>query len=185
MKIDYLQNEEINKIKSECGIYVFWRIDEHSIRYAYIGQSVNCYQRVIQHCTSFNQYIDLSIHKHGLYSPTNDCGYHIEILSYCLPDQLDELEMYYCLKYARDGYQMRNQTSGSQGKGKFSLDVEKKSNKGYREGVKDGQSKLKKEINQLLNKGLSIQIQDKITKNKEKALLKLLNLISLDNSTKN
>ena len=179
MKIDYLQNEEINKIKSECGIYIFWRIDEHSIRYAYIGQSVNCYQRVVQHCTLFNQYIDLSIHKHGLYSAEiNPYGYHIEILEYCSPEQLNESEYNYCLKYARDGYQMRNQTSGSQGKGKFSLDTERKCNKGYREGVKDGKLKLIKEINQLLSKGLIIQIQDKITKNKQKALTKLLDLLN-------
>lgn len=177
MKIDYLQNEELNKIESKCGIYLFWRIDEHSIRYAYVGQSINCYQRVIQHCTSFNQYIDLSIHKHGLYSQDNLYGYHIEILEYCFPEQLNELEYNYCLQYARDGYQMRNQTSGSQGKGKFSLDTERKINKGYREGIKDGQYKLKKEINQLLSKGLIIQIQDKTTKNKQKALDKLLKLL--------
>ena len=182
MKIDYLQNEEINKIKSECGIYLFWRIDEHSIRYAYVGQSVNCYQRVIQHCTAFNQYIDLSIHKHGLYSQDNNIyGYHVEILEYCSPEQLDELEYNYCLQYARDGYQMRNQTSGSQGKGKFSLDTERKSSKGYREGVRDGKHKLIKEIKLLLDKGLEIQISGKLNKNKEKALNKLLSL--LNNST--
>lgn len=99
-------------VKQIPGIYVFHR-EEKGFKFAYIGQSVNCFRRINEHLNGFEQHIDLSIRKHGFYSKENTTGYKFEIITYCEECELDELEMKYCREWANKGYQLRNNTSGS------------------------------------------------------------------------
>jgi len=48
-----------------------------------------------------------------LYSEENLTGYKVTIAEYCNEDVLDEKELFYCKKWANEGYQLRNTTSGS------------------------------------------------------------------------
>ena len=176
MELTFITAEEkkfviIDKsIQDEPGIYVFHR-EQNGFKFAYVGQSVHCYTRIIEHLKGYEQHIDLSIRKYGMYSEQNPFGYKVEVIEYCPPEELDEKELFYCRKYAGDGYQLRNTTSGSQGVGKFGIN-ENKSSKGYREGVKYGYSKAQKEIKHLFDKHLDVTIKGKSNKNKEKALQK-------------
>ena len=164
-------------IEQRPGIYVFYR-QERGFKFAYVGQSVNCQNRVLQHLNGYEQHIDLSIRKHKLFDEENNpYGYKVAIIEYIdecdeLSDLLNKKEMAYCLQWANNGYQLRNTTSGSQDGDKFDINP-RHDNRGYRQGVKDGEVKAKKFINKLLEKNLSFTIQGKTNKNKEKALQKL------------
>ena len=173
MFIDY--NLISKDIQDEPGIYVFYR-EESGFKFAYVGQSIHCYTRVIEHLKGWEQHIDLSIKKHGLYSDENPTGYKVTVVDYCAEDDLNEKEVFYCLKWANEGYQLRNTTGGSQGKGKFNLS-ENKSSRGYREGVAYGYKKAQKEIKHLFEKHLDVVIKDKPNKNKEKAMIKFKEFI--------
>ena len=48
------------------GIYLWYRIDEYGINYGYIGQSVDIYDRSIQHLMGYDSHIDLSIRKYRI-----------------------------------------------------------------------------------------------------------------------
>lgn len=91
----------------------------------------------------------LSLKKHGLYSPTNTTGYKVEVLEHT--SDLDSRETYWIHHYAMEGYQLRNNTTGSQSTGKTSLDVSPR--KGYRQGVEYGYQKALRDINQVLDTG--------------------------------
>lgn len=162
-------------IQDEPGIYVFYR-EQNGFKFAYVGQSVHCFTRILEHLKGYEQHIDLSIRKHGLYSEDKPTGYKIKVVEYCSIEDLDEKELYYCRKYANDGYQLRNTTSGSQGVGKFGIN-ENKSSKGYREGVTYGYKKAQKEVKHLFDKHLDVVIKGKPNKNKEKALKKFEDFI--------
>ena len=76
-------------------------------------------------------------------------GWDINFIEYGL-EELDAKEQEYIKKYADLGYQLRNRTSGSQGKGKRVI-VEA-DRKGYRKGVEYGYLKARKEISELLKR---------------------------------
>lgn len=61
------------------------------------------------------QHIDLSIKKHGLYSEENLYGWKIKFMN-LKKAELDDAEQHFIKLYASHGYQLRNKTSGSQGK---------------------------------------------------------------------
>ena len=127
--------------KDRSGIYILVRFAD-GFKYAYIGQSVKVLTRLAQHLSGY-QHIDLSIKKHGLWSEDNPTGWRIGVM-YCDEDKLDELEQKYIKGYADKGYQLRNATSGSQGKGK--KDIADNPTKGYLEGLHNGYKKARKEI---------------------------------------
>lgn len=167
-------NEE--KILQMCpcpntsGIYFLLR-EEDGFRYAYIGQAKHLLSRLAQHLSGY-QHIDLSIKKHGLWSKENLTGYKIHFLEYpeCL---LDEMEQEYIKRYANAGYQMRNATTGSQGKGKKGLGNAKQP-KTYTEGVVQGEKNMAKRIKHLFDLHLDYKPKKQPpTVNQQKALQKL------------
>jgi hypothetical protein len=125
------------------GIYIFYRQDENGIKYAYVGQAKRLLTRLAQHLSGY-QHIDLSIKKHGLYSEDNETGYQIDFY-YCCDDQLDEYEQKHILAMANAGYQLRNKTSGGQGKGKAGI-AENKPSKGYYDGLKQGYKNAQRDV---------------------------------------
>jgi 4-hydroxyphenylpyruvate dioxygenase-like putative hemolysin len=96
-------------------------------------------------------------------------------------DNLDEYEQKCIKEYADDGYQLRNKTSGSQGKGKRSLDNQK-SPKGYYDGLQQGYKNAQKFVANLFDKHLFYDKKsDKPNKNQEKALEKFREFLDWSN----
>jgi hypothetical protein len=134
---------EINK---NSGIYIFTRVDENGIKYAYIGQAVNMLRRAAQHLEGY-QHIDLSIKKHGLFElDKNKFGW--KLWFFPTPEsELDAAEQEQIKIFADEGYQLRNQTLGGQ-KDKKGMEGNKR--KGYLQGKHDGYEKAQKEFAELL-----------------------------------
>lgn len=169
--IDYKNKQLIKSIcpsaRDESGIYILTR-EENGFKFAYIGQSLKVLTRLAQHLRGY-QRIDLSLRKHKFWSESNSTGYKIECLDYP-PNLLDQWEQYYIRLYASKGYQLRNETSGSQGVGK--KDIAEKVTKGYLEGVHNGYRKAQKEIAHLFDLHLDFVIKGKPNKIKDKAFVK-------------
>jgi hypothetical protein len=154
-------------VPETSGIYFLTRY-ENGIKYAYVGQAKHLLTRLAQHLSGY-QYIDLSLKKHGLYSEENKSGWVVQWLP-CSVENLDKFEQHYIKQYANDGFQLRNKTSGSQGKGKQGLDNQK-SPKGYYDGLKQGYKNAQKFVANLFDKHLQYSKKsDKPNKNQEKAL---------------
>lgn len=169
---------EVNpRLNDGSGIYFLTRTDENGFRFGYIGQALHICDRLISHMSGYEQHIDLSLKKHGLYNvEKNPYGWKIGFLN-CPESKLDELEQYWIKRYADEGYQLRNKTSGSQGEGKSALDY--KPIKGYRQGVDAGYKKASKEVSHLFDLHLDVKTKsDKPNKNQEKALQKFLNFLN-------
>ena len=122
------QNEEkvlrlCPEAKQDNGIYCFYRIDENQFRFCYIGQAArsNLLSRCADHLQGYQQHIDLSIRKYGLYDEEkNPYGYKLMVLCYCSAEECDEKEQFYIRQYADDGWQLKNvEIGGKSGKGKF------------------------------------------------------------------
>lgn len=161
-------NSELN---NDSGIYMLTRIDENGFKYAYIGQAKHILTRLAQHMVGY-QHIDLSLKNHGLYSDKNEYGWNV-IHYNCSEEELDNKEQYYIKEYADNGFQLRNKTSGSQGKGKTKIN-EFKPSKGYQDGLKQGYKNASKEIANLFDKHLDyLKKSDKPNKNQDKAIEKL------------
>ena len=167
------ENEE--RIKKLCpkathtsGCYFIYR-EQNGFKFGYVGQATkSLLSRLGEHLNGYKQHIDLSIRKYGLYDAIkNPFGYKVAILCYCEPIKCDEKEQFYIKKYANEGWQLRNSTTGSQGEGKHSI-IENKSTKGYREGVAYGELKTKRQIKVFFKKYLDFVIKDKPNKVKER-----------------
>lgn len=157
------------------GIYVFYR-EEDGFKYAYIGQAKHLLTRLAQHLSGY-QHIDLSIKKHGLWSKENPTGYKV-IWMLCPEYKLNEYEQHYIKEYANNGFQLRNKTSGSQGKGKVGI-ADNKPSKGYYDGLKQGYKNAQKFVANLFEKHLNYsQKSEKPNKNQEKALAKFEDFLS-------
>ena len=172
---------EVNpKLDERSGIYFLTRTDEDGIKYAYIGQAKHILTRLAQHLVG-HQHIDLSLKKHGLLSTDNPYGWKVGYL-YFSEDLLDEKEQHYIKMYASEGYQLRNKTSGSQGEGKRQID-EYRPQKGYYDGLKQGEINLAKEISHIIEKHLSVSIREDKKNNKvsQKAFEKFQELLNVDN----
>lgn len=160
----------------ESGIYIFTRVDENGFKFAYVGQAVHVLTRLAQHLSGY-QHIDLSIKKHGLYdADKRPYGWKVARVIYCPESELDEQEKEYIRKCADAGYQLRNHSSGSQGKGKAGIDNNRPA-KGYYDGKKQGYEDCRKQIQTWFEKSLSVGIKDKPNKIKERALQKFLNFL--------
>ena len=163
---------EINPdLDERSGIYFLIRDDENGFKYAYIGQAKHLLTRLASHLVGY-QHIDLSLKKHGLFNKeTNPYGWEVHFLHFP-ENQLDEKEQFYIKQYADGGYQLRNKTSGSQGKGKAQIDDYKPS-RGYRDGLKQGHKNASKEVANLFEKHLEYKPKsDPPTKNQQKAMEK-------------
>lgn len=167
-------------MKRKSGIYFYTRTDENGISYFYIGQSVDCLERSISHLTGY-QHIDLSIKKRGFYGEKNPYGWKLNVMYYP-KDKLDEMEQYWILEYTKRGYQCRyNKTAGGQGEGKEKIN-EFKPSKGYRDGIRQGRKNLARELSNIAEKHLKIELREDKANNKvsQKQLDKFMELINAD-----
>lgn len=161
-------------LNEKPGIYVLVR-DDGDFKYCYVGQAKKVLSRLAQHLSGW-QHIDASLKKHGLYSDANPNGWKVFVVP-CSVEDLDEEEQKYIKYYANNGYQMRNKTSGSQGKGKSQI-ADYKEPRGYRDGVAQGYKKAQKEVGHWFDLHLKVTTKsDKPNKNQEKALEKFNNFI--------
>ena len=174
--------ERILKVCPKCpntsGIYFLLR-EEDGFKYAYIGQAVRLRERLGSHLSGY-QHIDLSIKKHGLWSEENPTGYRVHFLEFD-ENLLDEMEQKYIKQYANAGYQMRNSTAGSQGKGKHGLDNQKPS-RSYYDGLEQGRKNTQRFIVELFAKHLDYKTKsEKPNKNQEKAYQKFKDFLEGEN----
>ena len=149
-------------LDDKSGIYILTRAED-GIKYAYIGQAKHILTRLAQHLVGY-QHIDLSLKKHGLYSDNNPCGWKVNAIHF-KESELDEKEQYYIKLYANKGYQLRNKTSGSQGEGKRQID-EFRPQKGYRDGLSQGYKNAVRELRNIIDKHLTVNIRQEKAHNK-------------------
>lgn len=154
------------KLNDKSGIYFLLREDENGFKYAYIGQAVHTLSRLASHLVGYEQHIDLSLRKHKLYSEDNPYGWRIEFLNF--PEsQLDEKEKYYIKLYADNGYQLRNVSIGGQGGNRDSGSIgERKAPKGYLQGIQQGRKNLARELSNIAEKHLKIELREDKANNK-------------------
>lgn len=139
-------------LPNRSGIYILTRTDENGLKYAYIGQAKHILERLAQHLSQY-QHIDLSLKKHKLYDEIkNPYGWNADYFE-CLESELDAYEQEYIIRYANNGYQLRNKTSGGQGQGKVGID-DNKASKGYHDGLKQGYANCLKDIKEYFDKYL-------------------------------
>lgn len=151
-------------LNDRSGIYFLTRTDENDISYFYIGQAVNIIQRMCGHLTGY-QHIDLSVKKRGFFSEENPYGWKLNFINYP-KSELDKMEQYWILEYTKRGYQCRyNKTAGGQGEGKEKIN-EFKPSRGYRDGLKQGEKNLARELSSIAEKHLKIEIREDKKNNK-------------------
>lgn len=151
-------------LNDRSGIYFLTRTDENDISYFYIGQAVNIIQRMCGHLTGY-QHIDLSVKKRGFFSEENPYGWKLNFINYP-KSELDKMEQYWILEYTKKGYQCRyNKTAGGQGEGKEKIN-EFKPSRGYRDGLKQGEKNLARELSSIAEKHLKIEIREDKKHNK-------------------
>lgn len=155
-------NEErflkVNKdIPHDSGIYILYRFDENGFKYAYVGQARDLLKRLGQHLSGYNQHIDRSLKKHKLYNIENPYGWRVKVYTFPI-DQLDDKEREYIKLCADNGFQLRNITLGGQNVGKTNI-AENKASKTYRDGIKQGESNTKKDIQVYFQKYLQVDVQ--------------------------
>jgi hypothetical protein len=169
------------KLNDRSGIYFLLREDENGFKFAYVGQAKSVLQRLASHLVGYEQHIDLSLRKHKLYSEDNPYGWRVEFLNF--PEsQLDEKEKYYIKLYADNGYQLRNVSIGGQGGNRDSGSIgERKAPKGYLQGIQQGRKNLARELSNIAEKHLKIEIREDKANNKvsQKQYEKFLNLLKV------
>lgn len=155
------------KLNDKCGIYFLLREDENGFKFAYVGQAVHTLSRLASHLVGYEQHIDLSLRKHKLYDKEkNPYGWRVEFLNF--PEsQLDEKEKYYIKLYADNGYQLRNVSIGGQGENRDSGSIsERKAPKGYLQGIQQGRKNLARELSNIAEKHLKIELREDKANNK-------------------
>ncbi len=169
-------------LNDRSGIYFLTRTDENDISYFYIGQAVNIIQRMCGHLTGY-QHIDLSVKKRGFFSEENHYGWKLNFINYPKSD-LDKMEQYWILEYTKRGYQCRyNKTAGGQGEGKEKIN-EFKPSRGYRDGLKQGEKNLARELSSIAEKHLKIEIREDKKNNKisQRQYEKFMDLLKVGDS---
>ena len=156
-------------VRERSGIYLFYRIDEKGIKHAYVGKAEkNLLSRMADHLSGYDQHIDKSIRKYGIYNVLkNQYGYMWKVLAYCQPSECNALEEYYIKLYADMGYQLKNTQSGGAG-GRININ-DNKTAKGYYDGLKQGYKNAQRDVVKWFDKSLDYTIKGKPNKNKEKA----------------
>lgn len=170
------------KLNDESGIYFLLREDENGFKFAYIGQARHIISRLASHLVGYEQHIDLSLRKHKLYDKEkNPYGWRVEFLNFP-ENKLDEKEKLYIKLYADKGYQLRNVSLGGQGENRASGSIgERKAPKGYREGILQGRKNLAKELSNIAEKHLKIEIREDKANNKvsQKQYEKFMDLLKV------
>ena len=171
------------KLNGKPGIYFLLRTDENGFKFAYIGQArKSILQRLASHLVGFSQHIDLSLRKHKLYSEDNPYGWRVEFLNFP-PRMLDEKEKEFIKKYADAGYQLRNVSVGGQGENRDAGQIgERKSAKGYYDGLAQGRLNLARELRHIIDKHLIVSLKPEKSNNKvsQKALEKFNRLLEIE-----
>lgn len=172
------------KLNDKSGIYFLLREDENGFKFAYVGQAKSVLQRLASHLVGYEQHIDLSLRKHKLYSEDNPYGWRVEFLNF--PEsQLDEKEKYYIKLYADNGYQLRNVSIGGQGGNRDSGSIgERKAPKGYLQGIQQGRKVLARELSNIAEKHLKIELRADKANNKvsQKQYEKFMDLLKAGES---
>jgi len=168
------------KLTDESGIYILTRYED-PFKFAYVGQAKQILTRLASHITGY-QHIDASIKKHGWYSNSNPTGWNVLVLKHPI-NELDEKEQFYIRECAKAGYQLRNKTAGGQSEGKFII-AETKPAKGYHDGLRQGEKRLKKELNHIIERYLDIKLK-KDNKSSQKALEKFNKLLEEEQEENN
>lgn len=174
------------KAEHKSGIYCFHRVDENGFRYAYVGLATkSLLSRCADHLNGYEQHIDKSLKAHKLYSEENPCGWKLDVLCYCPPEQCNEKERYYIKRVHDSARQLLNVTSGSQGKGKTNIGQNKPA-RGYFDGLEQGKKNSQKFIADLFAKHLDVTTKKQPpTKLQEKALRKFREFIGEENNNAN
>lgn len=166
-------------VSENSGCYVLSRSDEELFRYAYIGQAKHLLTRLAQHLSGYDQHIDRSLKKHGLWSESNPYGWQVSVIE-CDESELNDLERKLIREAADNGFQLRNVTSGGQDGGKTDIN-ERKPARGYRDGVKQGEKNVIKKIAHLFDLHLkAVTINPTPNKTQQKALDKFNQLLQGD-----
>lgn len=172
------------KLNDKSGIYFLLREDKNGFKFAYVGQAKSVLQRLASHLVGYEQHIDLSLRKHKLYSEDNPYGWRVEFLNF--PEsQLDEKEKYYIKLYADNGYQLRNVSIGGQGGNRDSGSIgERKAPKGYLQGIQQGRKNLARELSNIAEKHLKIELREDKANNKvsQKQYEKFMDLLKAGDS---
>lgn len=160
-------------LTDESGIYFLTRVQPEG----YVGQARHVCQRLCQHLSGYDQYVDRSLRAHGLYSKDNPYGYKVNFLPFP-ENKLDEMEQYYIQKYIENGYRLKNKTAGSQGVGKVKI-ADFKPAKGYHDGIKAGRKSLAKELSHIIDTHLTVSLKEGKENNKvsQRALEKFNSLL--------
>lgn len=172
------------KLNDKSGIYFLLREDENGFKFAYVGQAKSVLQRLASHLVGYEQHIDLSLRKHKLYSEDNPYGWRVEFLNFP-ENQLDEKEKYYIKLYANKGYQLRNVSLGGQGENRDSGSIgERKAPKGYLQGIQQGRKNLARELSNIAEKHLKIELRADKANNKvsQKQYEKFMDLLKVGES---
>lgn len=169
-------------IPNSSGIYILTRVDEQGIKYAYVGQAKHLLNRLGDHLLGY-QHIDLSLKKHKLWNEANPYGWEMSYVK-CEINMLDTLERELIKKYADEGYQLRNKTSGGQDDQKAALDTGK-TPRGYYDGVDVGYRKASKEVKTYFEKYLDYSIKGKPNKVKERKYEEFGEFLKGDNNGSN
>lgn len=151
-------------LNDNSGIYMLTRCDEEGFRYAYIGQAKHILSRLCGHNRGYEAHIDRSLKKHGLISKKNPYGWNVYAIN-CSISELDEKEKLYERRFADQGYQLRNKTSGSQGKGKKQIN-DFRPRKGYYDGLRLGKKSLAHELTRIINTHLQVSLKPEKQNNK-------------------
>ena len=163
------------------GIYIYERTDEDGITWFYCGQAVDIYNRAVSHATAYD-HLGISLRKRGYYGEHNPYGWKFSVIGFFPKEELDDWEHYYILFNMRCGKQAYNVTSGKQGQGKQTFDT-RKSPKGYRDGVKQGERNAIKKIAHLFDLHLkAVTINSTPNKTQQKALEKFYEIINQGDS---
>lgn len=169
-RIFAMKAEREKKIERVCpgiprksGIYVFYRTDEAGIRRAYCGQAVNLLERCASHLAEYD-HIALSLKKHGFYSEEKPYGWKLAY-KICPKEELDEKEISTIKSFADNGFQMYNVTAGGQSNGKL-VTGQYKQPKTYTQGVQQGRKALARELKDILEKHLTIELKPEKRANK-------------------
>lgn len=173
------------KLNDRSGIYFLLREDENGFKFAYVGQAKSVLQRLASHLVGYEQHIDLSLKRHKLYDKEkNPYGWRVEFLNF--PEsQLDEKEKYYIKLYADNGYQLRNVSIGGQGGNRDSGSIgERKAPKGYMQGIQQGRKVLARELSNIAEKHLKIELRADKANNKvsQKQYEKFMDLLKAGES---
>ena len=174
--------ERILRVCPNCpntsGIYFLLR-EENGFKFGYIGKAKHLLDRLGSHLSGRKQHIDRSLLKHGLWSEENPTGYKVHFLQFSESD-LNEKEQFYIQKYANAGYQLRNVESGGN-LGKTDIG-ERKSARGYYDGLEQGYKNAQKEVSHLFDLHLDYTTKKQPpTKLQEKALQKFKDFLEGDN----